>query len=1399
VFKLLSVLACLPMLAWTQGDFSAWKDSTRIFMNTTPTGANVTSSVFQFPLLVRLDSNSLNWSNIRNDGADLRFRDPDGTVLPYEVELFDPASKKAAIWVRVPLVDGLSLTDHIVMYWNNSAAISLSDGGAVFDTSLGYAGIWHFGEEAAGVGEKGVFRDATRNGNHGDDYVSADRQDGVIGFSQRFDGADDRIQVANNSSLAVPGPLSMSAWVKASRLSNVPGNANPILRKGDANPNSYQLSFYEQRLAAIMDAEDGQGIKGRPIMAVDRYYHVAATWESKTVRIYINGVQDTLGYTTVITGNLSKDARPLYIGGRLYNPNESSSFDLWNGDLDEVRLSRQAHTPQHVKLSYENQKAGSTILTFSRFPVTPSLPVENTLLWSKSRKIRLNTTASGAGVAVDVKGFPALVRLDTSVFRFGEAHASGRDIRFTDPDGSFLKHHVERWDALRGLAEIWVKVPQVDGNGDQDHIRMHWGNPDAGEAANSAAVFDSVDGFRGVWHLNQKAGGSDGFPDATGYGNPGRDGVAEEASDALIGEGATFLGEEDRITIDPKAHLDLSDALTLSAWIRGIAFDTSAKLVNPILRKGSGTPVPYQLAVDSGYLSLHLNESDEAGNHGQTRLQTGRWHHVAATWGQGTIRLFVDGKPDLVKPIGTGSLPKDARALFLGGRDSGGGEDVDRFHGSLDEVRVSAVARSPEWIKLSYENQKPGGRLLVHEGFETRFPGDTSLIANPKVLVVDSPVTPARLTWSWDTTLAAGEQFGDSLFWVSNPGPGRVRVIVSPADNRVAEGVIGVQATFRFTAVDGNLPRVQFTVDPGVAAGRSLYQVLSGTDGFGTLGDWGSAAGAHDILYPGTYTLAKDTSAPRLRVLDEGMNDGDSSWISFRVEDNIKHVFIKCFPTGTRGLPTVTERRESGVPFRLAFQPTAEAEPLKVSLSIDDGRNQTGFPPAPSTGYVLARNLPGLEAPVRGEAGLQWTLFGLPVRPKAAATWKSLSASAGAGKLYGGLWVPDAEDPTQGDYRILQEDDTVPTGKGLWLAGEKAFTRLPLGASRSYPQGGVLSYSIPLRKGWNLLTSPALEKLPWVVTKKDLPTYDQSPVKGLHAHGGSEGYADADTLEPWKGYFVYSRVDTVLSLTPEGPLVFKAAAKASRTVAASASTAPMLQVVLDPLPGVEGLSSTASLRLGAAAYAEDGLAMEDEFLPTAPRQVAALGVTRDRKTLRTDLLAFRSGGMHAWKIAWRGIKGRPDLGRLRVSRLDIPDGFEARAASRVSGVPALLVQGSEVSLSGDVGDTLVVWAAPKGSWRDGDPLPGLTPLPLKRGLHFRDDPEGGHLRLALPEAADLSIRLHSADGRSLGRLASLRLAPGHHAVRLPLAGRTAQGLLLVTVEYRDPQGASRSVLKILRP
>ena len=66
------------------------------------------------------------------DGDDIRFTDADGRELSYWIEEFDAGSKRAAIWVKVPLIPANGEAG-VAMWYGNPGAKSVSDGDAVFE------------------------------------------------------------------------------------------------------------------------------------------------------------------------------------------------------------------------------------------------------------------------------------------------------------------------------------------------------------------------------------------------------------------------------------------------------------------------------------------------------------------------------------------------------------------------------------------------------------------------------------------------------------------------------------------------------------------------------------------------------------------------------------------------------------------------------------------------------------------------------------------------------------------------------------------------------------------------------------------------------------------------------------------------------------------------------------------------------------------------------------------------------------------------------------------------------------------------------------------------------------------------------------------------------------------
>lgn len=178
--------------------------------------------------------------------------------------------------------------------------------------------------------------------------------------------------------------------------------------------------------------------------------------------------------------------------------------------------------------------------------------------WAHAADFRIDTRPQGADVAGDVLEFPLLIRLDSSAFPFAEAKPDGTDLRVSAPDGAALPFEIERWDPVSRRAEVWVRVPLIKGNSDAGFVRLHWGNPQAASASNGKAVFDSAQGWAGVWHLRDAA-----LNDAVGV-SASADGSLSQAGEGMIAGGRQLSGNSGGLAIANGSALN--PARTSTNW-----------------------------------------------------------------------------------------------------------------------------------------------------------------------------------------------------------------------------------------------------------------------------------------------------------------------------------------------------------------------------------------------------------------------------------------------------------------------------------------------------------------------------------------------------------------------------------------------------------------------------------------------------------------------------------------------------------------------------------------------------------------------------------------------------------------------------------------------------------------
>ena len=319
--------------------------------------------------------------------------------------------------------------------------------------------------------------------------------------------------------------------------------------------------------------------------------------------------------------------------------------------------------------------------------------------WDYRKEIDFDLTAKGADIPGAASDVPVLIRLSLGNFQyFNDAKPDGSDFRFISADDKTpLKYHIERFDAQTQIALVWVRVPRLAGGAATDKIFLYYGNKSATAASDPAGTYDTNQAL--VYHF----GPAKGTPqDSTAYKSEPTTFDAEVNQASLIGAGAKFSGAQTiSVPATGAVHLAAGKGFTVSAWVKFEGAESDAYIA--------------QLADQGKEIVLGINGTQAfARYNGATvtqngQLTTGEWHHLALTIGDGHLSLMVDGAD---------GGRADAQAQDIGGVLTIGGSatKTNYYTGEIDELEVSNVARSTDWLKAAARSQGMVSPLVVYGG-----------------------------------------------------------------------------------------------------------------------------------------------------------------------------------------------------------------------------------------------------------------------------------------------------------------------------------------------------------------------------------------------------------------------------------------------------------------------------------------------------------------------------------------------------------------------------------------------------------------------------------------------------------------------------------------------------------
>ena len=289
-------------------------------------------------------------------------------------------------------------------------------------------------------------------------------------------------------------------------------------------------------------------------------------------------------------------------------------------------------------------------------------------------------------------------------------NSNGYDIVFTSDSAGTnkLNFEIETYNPATGAIVAWVQVPTLSHTADTT-IYLQYGDTSVStNQQNQTGVWDS--NYKSVWHFG--GGATLTANDSTSNGNNGTLVNSPTVASGQIGAAAGFTPANSQY-ISAGLATAATTNVTLSAWIQwNGTSQESVVAYNGSYGNGWGLTIGSASGGCSAGGSVGLLFSFITCNalSATSSLTAGQWTYVVLTRGSTTWGLYANG---VLITTGT-SDPYTPTSSFLMGEIG----SSSYFGGELDEVRVSNIARSLDWIATEYNNQSSPSAFYTVSGVD---------------------------------------------------------------------------------------------------------------------------------------------------------------------------------------------------------------------------------------------------------------------------------------------------------------------------------------------------------------------------------------------------------------------------------------------------------------------------------------------------------------------------------------------------------------------------------------------------------------------------------------------------------------------------------------------------------
>ncbi len=591
---------------------------------------------------------------------------------------------------------------------------------------------------------------------------------GKTGNCLKFDGIDDYVDCGNNDNLNITDAITIEAWVNGTQLQSLSEDYAGILGKGNDYNIRYNRILDRFYARFIIGGEAKYpNIMSNPVEGT--WYHLVVTYDknggANNFKCYVNGA-NTYSYT--YTGSIGTNDEHLKIGYsyryfnglidsvKIYNqalaPDEISRHYLdkgvyWLWGFDEnsgyIALDTSGNENDGVLCSMSSDtcrvdgKEGKALQfdgiddyvdcgNNDNLNITDAITIE---AWVNGTQLQ-SLSEDYAGILG--KGDDYNIRYNRILDRFYARFIIGGEAKYpnimSNPVEGTWYHLVVTYDKDGGANNFKCYVNGANtysytytgsiGTNDE-HLKIGYsyryfnGLIDSVKIYNQALAasdiyehYSNTGTYCGGWSMNEGRGHT--ATDLSSNGNDGALTLMDTSTcwvDGKTGNCLKFDGIDDYVDCGNNDNLNITDAITIEAWVNGTQLQSLSEDYAGILGKGNDYNIRYNRILDRFYARFIIGGEAKYPNIMSNPVE-GTWYHLVVTYdkngGANNFKCYVNGA-NTYSYTYTGSIGTNDEHLKIG-------YSYRYFNGLIDSVKIYNRALTQDEI---YEHHIKGKTIGI--------------------------------------------------------------------------------------------------------------------------------------------------------------------------------------------------------------------------------------------------------------------------------------------------------------------------------------------------------------------------------------------------------------------------------------------------------------------------------------------------------------------------------------------------------------------------------------------------------------------------------------------------------------------------------------------------------------